>query len=291
MFGLSSPRVQDLWKSWSALSLACRTLGEQAQFTSLFPHFMPHLVELTRDFAQFNKFAIVIFNSLHPNNDGRAHTKTAIWPAGEAVLRDWFGFIEQLNAITGRGLRPFFPVIAAALDHTIERVLELAGLYFVGCITSNVSPDTLTQIRREFMDWRLRAASREADFDARRFLLFVERVGEEITDVFLDVAPKFTYASGELIQDKLQVKIALKELSDLARGIVRFQDAAVAVRDLVFQFNKDLMDAMQALGLPWNVALSCPNDKLIMFEGAVLEEKPAEPRVAGKAGSPRRAVQ
>jgi hypothetical protein len=290
MFGLSSPRVQNLWKSWSDLSLACRTLGEQHKFACLFPQFMPHLVDLTRDFAQFNKFAIVIFNSIHPENEGRAHVKTAVWQRGEAVVRDWCAFIEQLNAIGHRGLSPFFPAVAASLDRTVECVLELAGLYFVGCITSNVSPDTLTQIRREFHDWRLILTDepRSADFDAQRFLQFMEAISAEIAEVFLDVLPRFTFASGELIQDKLQVKIALKELSELARGIVRFQEATAAVRDLVFQFNKDLMEAMQTLGLPWSVALSCTDDTHILIEGVALEEK--SPELPKKKSSPRRAV-
>jgi hypothetical protein len=294
MIGLSSARLHSLWSSWAQFSRSSRTLGEQFKFIELFPDFMPQFITLTKHFTQFNKFSIVTFNSIHADCDLHAQLNgSAVWQSANSVMRDWNGFIQQLNEVTDLGTQRFFPILSAAIDQTMDSILELANLYFVGCIISNVTPEALTEIRGQLHDLRLLVSSPTSDsnLDLHQFSESIQLITTQVNETFLAVSPRFTFSSGELIQDKLQVKIALKELVEISSGLVQFEEATRAVKQLAFQFNDELMDIVRSLQLPWRVTLTSPNGRDIMVDGIVTEEKPAFlrlPKVRGGSRSPRR---
>jgi hypothetical protein len=277
LIGLSSSHLHNLWSSWAQLTNACRALGEQFKFADISPDFMSHFSNLTRAFTQFNKFAIVIFNSAHPEDD--LHTqlsRSAVWQWGELVIQDWNVFIVQLNEIIHDGIPRFLPILVTAVDHTMQAVLALADLYFVGCITSNVTPGSFAEIRTELGELRLMLTSR-TELDLNKFLELVQQIILHVNNTFLIVSPRFTYSSGELIQDKLQVKIALKELTELTSGLVRFDEGIRAVKQLAFLFNSHLMDAMGVLRLPWQITLTSPNEKAIRIDRFDTADTPPPP--------------
>jgi hypothetical protein len=252
------------------MGAAVMRLGEQFKFHELFPDFMPQVVELTRDFTQFNKHAIVIFNSIHPDCDWRTslnHSAVCQWC--DAVIREWTGLVVQLNDVINHGLLRFFPILASAIDRTSDAIVELSNLYFVGCLSSNVPSEALNEIQIELKHWRLTIQSQTADseLDLGKFLEAVQRIVLHVNNTFLIVSPRFTFSSGELIQRKLDVKIALKQLTELTSAVVRFEEAMTTVNHLTFLFNNDLMDVIRDLRIPWRITLTSLNGKGILIEG------------------------
>jgi hypothetical protein len=61
---------------------------------------------------------------------------------------------------------------------------------------------------------------------------------------------------GELILDKLNLKIALRELVDLGQGMVSFQEATADVRQGALEFNTEFMRMVRVLHLPWKTELT-----------------------------------
>jgi hypothetical protein len=294
MIGLSSARLHNLWNYWSQISQSCRTLGEQFKFIDLFPDFMPQFIILTKQFTQFNKFAIVIFNSIHPDNELREPlNRSAIWQSADSFIRGWYEFIQQLNDVINIGVQQFFPILRSSLDQTKNSILNLANLYFVGCLTSNVTPEAFTEIRQEFQELRLLVSTQTPDsyLNVCQFLNSVQLIASQIYTTFLSVSPRFTFSSGELIHNKIQVKIALKELLELAGGLLQFEEATVTVRQLTFQFNDELMDVIHSLQLPWNITLTSPNERVILIHGIEPTDQTAfltPPEKKSALKSPRR---
>jgi hypothetical protein len=83
----------------------------------------------------------------------------------------------------------------------------------------------------------------------------------------------------------------LKELLELAWGLLRFEEAVAAVRQLTFPLNEELMDVIRCLQLQWHLTLTSPNERVILIDGMEDAEKPvclALPKKKSAVKSPRR---
>jgi hypothetical protein len=84
--------------------------------------------------------------------------RSPIWQSADSFIRGWYGFIQPQHLV----------------DQTKKSIVDLANLYFVECITSNVTPEALTEIRQEFQELRFLVNSQTPDsyLNVSQFLNF-----------------------------------------------------------------------------------------------------------------------
>jgi hypothetical protein len=93
---------------------------------------------------------------------------------------------DGINLRFGNPLIPSSEAGTSSSSNSMHSILPFADPYFVGCITSNVTPEALTEIRREFQNLRLLVSSQTpySYFNVRQFLNAVNVSHHKLTELF-----------------------------------------------------------------------------------------------------------
>jgi hypothetical protein len=294
-FDLSSARLMSIRDSWSQFSQACCILIELCELNRTSPSFVVATHQFSKLFTHFNRFAVVILNSIHADGDPRARIEqSGIWRSGRLLVSQWRFFVARLNEVALGPRMPILPLVVNAVDAVAARLADVAKLFFVGSLQS-VIPRYVTVAIHEALDDIRRAARPPADaagtFDVSGYYEKVSAVAESIEYVFLGPMPRYTSKTSEIIRQRMQLKIALQELTRLADALVTFDDVATHVRRCVVDLNAEMAGLFQELGLPWRLPLSTCGVTQLEFgdDGEIAAAKPVgPPSSAGIARSPRR---
>jgi hypothetical protein len=274
-FGFSSPRLNPLRDAWSQLRQGFVLLVETCELNRTFPLFVSTADQFTRVFKHFNRFAVTILNSPHPEGDPRSRLEqSGIWQSSRLVVTQWTGFIGQLNDVAFRQTASVIALIANAVDSVWNALADVADLFFVGSLKSPISPglmnaisDGLNEIKRGVPSMIDRDS--QALFDVDEYCEKVARAGSAIQAVFLGRMPRCTTTTTENMLQRMQLKIELQELHRLVNGLATFDGVMGNLRQCCISLNEQMAQLMRALGLPWKLVLHLKGSQELKIEHEV----------------------
>lgn len=298
-FGLSSGRIRPARETWSQLTDIVSEFNEICGIDSAVPSFMEQFSYVTEIFKHFNHYAIIIFNSIHPTDDPRAGlTTTPIHKYCRSLVIEWSSFIKIFNKIANSKLGPVFRTLLRSLEKLSVAINQMARLFGVDTVKSDVNPATMKMIDNEMkilqMLVRKRIHDEEGDslfldFDVECFDQHIAKLTKAIQRLFTRSMPRHTSMTGDIMVKKMNLNIALGELLDLAKGISNFDEYVRSVRYSIINMNNAFIDLFQTLNQPYDLELS--EDGSILQEPAPLPQpKPPHPTNAKalSSRSPRR---
>jgi hypothetical protein len=283
-------------QNWTRFATSCRNLENCCNLDTSFPFFMSHYANLSNSFRHFNQFSVIVLNSIHPEGDPRAQIEqSGLWQSAQELVANWVQFIKNLNQVTVNGLSPFFPMTVKSVDDLYAAMTDISRLFFVGSLKSKISPAVMDGIRGELANLRTVAHEqilrRDPDFDTHEYVELVAHATSVVESLFLGAMPRYTVGTGEIMLEKMGLKIAIHDLSKLAAGMVAFDEAAADLRGCTAALNSDLSALFQTLGLPWDLRLQEKGTAEFVIEEQVSHHTiapPAPRRFAQTQRSPRR---
>lgn len=298
-FGLSSGRIRPARETWSQLTDIVTEFSELCGLDTAVPAFMEQFSYVTQVFKHFNHYAIIIFNSIHPTDDPRAGlTTTPIHKFCRSLIIEWASFIKLFNKIANSKLSPVFITLLKSLDKLSVAINQIARVFAVDTVKSDVKPATMKVIDNEMRTMqilvrnRIRQEEEDSlflDFDVDDFVHHACRLSKAIQRMFTRSMPRYTSMTGEIMMKKINLNIALNDLMDLAKGISNFDQYVAAVKQSIINMNNAFIDLFKTLNQPYDLELN--EDCSISKEPAPIQPpKPPHPvnAKALSARSPRR---
>jgi hypothetical protein len=141
---------------------------------------------------------------------------------------------------------------------------------------------------REYVSARI--ADGDLEFDTSFLFEHATHLNEDLHKYVLSLRPKFTYPVGELGIDKLDVRIALKELVEIAEDLAKLDTALADVKSKTTDFSQAMGLQFGYLNLPWKLKVYDADDGQLRMGGEDLDRIARRPPPASPRGgrSPRR---
>lgn len=294
-FGISSTRMLPLREAWAAFLKNISVLAKDCRIDATNPLFMNRITDLQKTFENFDKFAIIIFNSIHPDGDNRAHLEqSAIWQSAKLLVNDWQAMIFSLNELIKEGCAPYYRPLTAALTDLRSALERVARLFLVGSLKSEVSTKSIDRIyaaidmSKEMIENQLMGATEQLD---ARFTGTLERVIARIQRMFDNAMPRYRMSSGEVMLEKMALAVATNTVVELTNGMKRFGEAALETRSSTIDLNLELSKLFAALRVPFSLKLNVTEENIIEITNERTKLSvtcPPPPRAPATARSPRR---
>jgi hypothetical protein len=256
------------------------------------PLFMTAFDQFSRAFQYFNRFAVVILNSIHADGDPRAHIEqSGVWQTGESLIRDWVLFLTKLYEVIIAQAIAIFPMIVAAVDKVSTALEPIQKLFFVGTLKTVLHPMLTSAIAAEMEEIKQiaqRQSPEEQDltFDLDFFEEKVRDLTGAIRATYLGPMPRYIVTTAEIMLKKMQLKIAVQELEKRLEGLRTFAVASGEVKRHSMHLNQQITELCEKLGLPWRPELKQNPNTEIEINEADLQLKPP-PRPFARTASPR----
>jgi len=292
-FGLSSGRLVPIRDCWTKFSESCRILVDACELERTFPSFVAAMDQLSKQFSQFNRFAVTIMNSIHADGDPRVRLEqSGVWQSGQILVHHWIIFIMRLNEVVLAQTSPLFPLIVQTADSVSDWLSGVSDLFFVGTLKAVIDPVLVTSIAGQLDEVR-ETARVQLGADGETAATYAQKVAiliDNIETVFLGDMPRYTVKTGEIMLMKMQLKISLQELRRLANALLTFDALTGRVRQSTINLNREMAGLMKVIGLPWKLRLAekglC---ELELDEPTIELNLPMEPPPeSSQAVSPRR---
>lgn len=258
-FGLSSMRLRPMRTKWNELIEALELFCKSCYIDSTQPFLMTEFHELTREYENFNKQAAIIFNSIHPLDDKRSSlTQSAIMQASRGLISEWADFIIKLNDVTQSGTDKQLPLLVKFFDDLNESMHDIASLFLVGSLKSDVSPQTMQKIYGQIAALKREASIPVSDNEEIDYTDFCHRVSHlthQIESIFKRQMPKYRTSSAEVMIMKTNLASVLNELNKLVDGILFFQELDANLQNKIEEMNKVFVEIFEILHLPFDLKL------------------------------------
>ena len=297
-FGLSSARMLPIRNSWKSFLELCEVFCRNCQLEAAHSIFMSQVTALSKSFDLFNKFAVIIFNSIHPEGDPRARLMgAAVTQSAKSVSYEWIQFAKNFNIVVRDGLKPLFPLLMKQLDKLGVALDKVADLFLVGTLKAGISTRVMKRIDTLMATLHDMAEDQRYEetptFDLEKCKAIVAELTELIKSIFTKEMPRYRMASGEVMLEKTNLNIALNELLDFVEGMQRFEDLTEQMRVTMTALNDELSRLFRALGVPVTLKLTVNENKEVEIEEngacqtATIETPPSPPKVPATARAPR----
>lgn len=294
-FGLSSARMLPIRNAWREFLDLCEVLCRDCQLEAAHSIFMPQVTALSKSFDIFNKFAVIIFNSIHPEGDPRARLAgAAVTQSARAVSSDWALFAKNFNVVVRDRFDPLFPLLVKQVEKLGVALDKVADLFLVGTLKAALSTKLMNRIDRllatlhEMADEQQDPESPPFDLDKCRVI--VGELTELIKSIFTRAMPRYRMASGEVMLEKTNLNIALNELIDFVDGMQQFDNLMERMRTTMMALNDELSRLFRALGVPVTLKMTVNEDKEVEIEENGMAQTmpvPLPPKMPATARAPR----
>ena len=292
-FGLSSARMLPIRTVWRQFLDLCEVFCRNCQLDAAHSSFMSQVTVLSKRFDIFSKFAVIIFNSIHPEGDPRARlTTTAVTQSARSVSAEWAEFARNFNVVVREGLQPLFPLLVKQLEKLGVALDKVADLFLVGTLKTALSTrmmNRIDELMRTLHDMADEQQYPESQpFDLEKCKAIVAELTELMKSIFKRAMPRYRMSSGEVMLEKMNLNIALNELIDFVEGMQRFDDLAEEMRTTMKALNDEFTRTFHALGCPVTLTMTVGEDKEVTIEeNGIRPVMPLPPKVPATARAPR----